>query len=69
MAIVSEEHAGGGPVVTITRLTWAGHEFLDASRENHTWDQAKDAINKVGGASISIWLALLTQLIEKKLGL
>lgn len=57
------------PHARIMRLTWAGHEFLDAARENQTWNQAKDAIGKVGGATIQIWVAVLTSIIQKKLGL
>ena len=28
------------PTATVSRLTWAGHEFLDASRDNRFWNQA-----------------------------
>lgn len=57
------------PQATIIRLTWAGHEFLDSVRENNIWNQAKDKINKVGGATIPIWIAVLTEIIKKQLGL
>jgi hypothetical protein len=60
---------GGSPAALISSLTWAGHEFLDASRENKIWNLAKDSINKVGGATIQIWTAVLTSLIQKQLGL
>lgn len=54
---------------TVERLTWAGHEFLDSAREKQTWNQAKDLINKVSGASLQVWMMVLTKIIEKKLGL
>ena len=57
------------PEAIITRLTWAGHEFVDSARENQRWNLAKDLINKVGGASIQIWVIVLTELIKKNLGL
>jgi hypothetical protein len=57
------------PSAIILRLTWAGHEFLDAARENNIWNQAKDKISKVGGATIPIWTAVLTEIIKKQLGL
>ncbi len=60
---------GKSPEAIVIRLTWAGHEFLDSARENQTWNQAKDLINRVGGASLQIWLILLTELIKKKLDL
>jgi hypothetical protein len=55
------------PQAIVTRLTWAGHEFLDAARENQIWNQAKDSIGKIGGASLQIWMMVLTGLIMKKL--
>lgn len=58
-----------GPEAMITRLTWAGHEFLDSARQNNIWNQAKDKINKIGGATLPIWTALLTELIKKQIGL
>ena len=57
------------PGATITRLTWAGHEFLDAARDNTTWSKAKDVIGKIGGATLQVWLVVLTSYITKRLGL
>ncbi len=57
------------PEAIVTQLTWEGHEFLDSARENQIWNQAKDIINKIGGASIQIWIILLTEIIKRKLGL
>jgi len=71
LAVVIEAGGMGGtsPEAQIDRLTWAGHEFLDSSRENKTWNQAKDVINKIGGASIQIWASVLTEIIKKNLGI
>ena len=57
------------PEAIVTSLTWAGHEFLDAARENTIWEQAKDKIKRIGGASLPIWTALLTALLKQQLGL
>ena len=57
------------PSAQMLNLTWNGHEFLDSARENTRWNQAKDKISKMGGASIEIWLALLIELGKKQLGL
>jgi hypothetical protein len=62
-------HDSKNPEAVILSLTWEGHEFLDAARENKTRNQAKDIINRLGGATIQIWVAVLTELIKKKLGL
>jgi len=57
------------PRATITRLTWEGHEFLDSARENRIWNRAKDNVAKIGGASLKIWLSLLTQYVKEELGI
>ncbi len=57
------------PRARVINLTWAGHEFLDLARENHTWNTAKDTINKIGGAPLQILIAVLTGIINKQLGL
>ena len=57
------------PFAQIRSLTWAGHDFLDSARENTRWNQAKDKISKMGGASIEIWIALLIQLAKTQLSL
>ena len=71
LAQVTDVTANGSdsPAALIVRLTWQGHEFLDAAREDDSWKTAKDTIGKIGGATLQIWIAVLTRLIEKKLGL
>lgn len=41
-------------VVMIDRLTWEGHEFLDAIRDENIWQQTKDSVEKISGAPIVI---------------
>ena len=62
-------HGDESPEAIVVNLTWAGHEFLDSIRENNIWNEAKDKITKVGGASLPIWIALLTELIKKQIGI
>jgi hypothetical protein len=57
------------PQAIITRLTWQGHEFLDAARDEGIWEKAKSTIKKVGGATLQIWIAVLTDMLRKKVGL
>jgi len=45
-----------------TSLTWKGHEFLDLARDQERWNRAKAIIAKVGGAPISVWMKVLTDL-------
>jgi hypothetical protein len=58
-----------GPTGMITRLTWQGHDFLEAAREPTRWQEAKTIIGKVGSASLQVWTTVLTQLTLKSLGL
>jgi hypothetical protein len=60
----------GGALRTPIGLTWAGHEFLDAARNNTTWNRAKHAIVEKGGAvSFEILKAYLTAKSRELLGL
>ena len=51
-----------------TRLTWAGHEFLDASREPGRWERAKRTVlEKTGGLSFEAMKQVLFQLLREAL--
>lgn len=50
----------------VDRLTWHGHDFLEAAAEPERWRKAKAIVQKVGGASLQIWLSVLTHLAEEK---
>jgi hypothetical protein len=54
----------------INRLTWQGHEFLDATRDETLWSKAK---KKVAGEAMSwttsLLLEYLKQEVRKRLGL
>ena len=53
-----------------TRLTWTGHEFLDAARNETVWNKAKDQIKKSGvEVTISIMQELLKKSLREALGL
>jgi hypothetical protein len=43
-------------------LTWKGHEFLELARDQERWNRAKTIIAKVGGAPVSVWMKVLTDL-------
>lgn len=60
----------GGVSAHPLRLTWQGHDFLDACREESTWQKAKTTLReKVGSAAFEIVVALLTDMAKKQLGL
>jgi hypothetical protein len=68
LAVVSNITTFGAksPQAMVIRLTWSGHEFLDAARDKTIWNQAKD---KIGSATIQVWMTVLCALALKKLGL
>jgi hypothetical protein len=52
------------------RLTWQGHEFLDAARSDTIWAKAKKAISDKGiSVAISTLQTLLASLAKQELGL
>jgi predicted transcriptional regulator len=38
----------GNDLVVPVRLTWQGHEFLDAVRDNTRWDKVKNILKRAG---------------------
>lgn len=43
------QELGGGPInFTATRLTWTGHEFLDAIRSDTVWNKTKETFRTKG---------------------
>lgn len=51
------------------RLTWDGHEFLEAARDSKRWKQVKTSMKSVGGFTIEVAKPLLIELIKKQVGL
>lgn len=41
------------PDIRPIRLTWAGHEFLDAARDKNRWQEARKVAQSVGGMTLS----------------
>jgi hypothetical protein len=51
------------------RMTWAGNDFLDAALESKRWKQARTMIEKLGGATLPVWTAVLEKLALSALDL
>src|SRR5690348_2080888 len=49
-------------------LTWDGYEFLDAARDEKTWNKAKAAVSTVGGLAFDILKATLSKFIADQAG-
>jgi Hypothetical protein (DUF2513) len=53
----------GGPQVWPSRLTWEGHEFIDAARNETVWKEAWGQVKaKGGGIAVEVLKALLVQI-------
>jgi hypothetical protein len=51
------------------RLTWAGHEFLDLSRDEDLWKKAKGAVReKLGQLSFEMLRVVLSDMAKSALG-
>lgn len=54
----------------INRLTWQGHEFLDATRDDALWSKAKKKVTgEAMSWTISLLLEYLKQEVRTRLGL
>lgn len=60
----------GGAYIQVQRLTWKGHDFLDAMKDDSIWTQAKETILRpVGGVAFDVLLDWLKWKMGQKLGL
>lgn len=48
--------------ILVFGLTWEGHEFLDASRDEKLWARAKSALGKAGAGGFRVIMSVLTTL-------
>lgn len=49
------------------RLTWQGHEFLEASRNTTAWNRTKEIMAKSGGFVFEIAKTVLIEIIKNQL--
>lgn len=62
--------SGSGQIVAASpgRLLWAGHDFLEAARNEDIWTKAKNRILLTGGAwTFDLLKTLLVELAKKNL--
>lgn len=66
------KHTKGISAIKVRRLTAAGHDFLDAARDDTRWNQAKGVCEKAGGWTVGILqqvlVGLLTQAAQDQMG-
>lgn len=63
---------GSFPLISIERISWQGHQFLDNIRPKTVWDKTQDICKELGtnsiDAIIKISSAVITEIIKHKLG-
>ena len=71
--IAATESVGGELLVHVAtqpRLTWAGHEFLDAARSEKLWNEAMEKSGSVvGTVNFAVLTQLLVHLAKQRLGM
>jgi len=68
-ASVSRYISGGGSAI-IQRLTWQGHDYLDAVRDDTVWNRTKARIGEtVGTASLEVIKAVAISVTKEMMGL
>jgi len=66
----SDKLADGSYATSVTRLTWNGHDFLDAARNETVWRKARETILRtVGSVTFDLLLEWLKSEGRKQIGL
>jgi len=55
------------PMATPFRLTWLGHEFIEASKEPSTWEKCKNLAEKAGLFTLDVAKGILVALAKDAL--
>ena len=56
------------PLIIPTRLTWEGHDFLDASRDESRWEKAKKIVTEMGGSvTFDVFKAILISIMTSQI--
>lgn len=64
-AICNEYRSGRIEVMSIRSLTWEGHEFLDAARNESAWNEAKSTAKDKGvNLTFDLMQKMLTSILE-----
>ncbi|HDS1796128.1 DUF2513 domain-containing protein [Pseudomonas putida] len=63
------DQGGAGPLngIQFRQLTWSGHDFVDAVRDNEIWSKTRQGASAAGGISIDLLKDLAKGFIRKKI--
>ncbi|HEY2413893.1 MAG TPA: DUF2513 domain-containing protein [Pirellulaceae bacterium] len=58
------------PAVFLRRLTWQGHEFLDAARNEPRWKGVMGKVKSAGGGvTLAVLQSLLSDALKQQIGI
>ena len=67
---ISRSQGARGDIIGISTLTWEGHEWIDAVRDPHVWNETKMTLLENGGAlSFELTKAVATRILRTRVGL
>lgn len=66
-AVVHENGSNFDVMVYPIRLTWAGHEFIDAATSSTRWEMAKNITSQLGGVTLELMKKVLVSLAEQQI--
>jgi hypothetical protein len=67
-AAISKRSGQKFPLIIPTRLTWVGHDFLEASRDENRWNQAKEIVRTMGsGVTFEVFKSILVQIMMSQI--
>lgn len=70
LIVAEDDSTFDGADFFIERITWAGHEFLDAARNDSVWNTVRRQLKeKALGASLALLQQLLTREVKRLAGL
>jgi hypothetical protein len=64
----TDPESEGGGIFVISKLTWAGHDFLNAARSDNVWNATKRRIGKAGSWTFGLVLEVLKEEAKRHLG-
>jgi len=67
---IARSHGARGDVISVSGLTWQGHEWIEMVRSQSVWNETKSAVLEQGGAlTFELTKAVAAKLLRARLGL
>lgn len=61
-----EGRPGSRGMPTVSRLTWKGHEFLDAVRDDKVWKTTKEVGKRAGANGLDVLFGIAKEILKRK---